>query len=597
MAQMTDDWPNLVTMFFRQADRFGERPLLWQKSKGRWAPLTWREVAVSICRLARGLSSLGIRDGDRVMLVSENRPGWFVADFAIMAAGAVTVPAYTTNTEGDHLHILDNSGAAAVVVSTRALAERVLPAAFRSPDVRFVIVMDEVTLQQQPHFDVLTWGQVMDRGEADHTNIRAAAQTLSPEKLACLIYTSGTGGAPKGVMLSHRAILANIRGAIDVLSELPRGDEVFLSFLPLSHAYEHTVGQFLPIAIGAEIYYAGGVDRVAADLREIRPTIFSAVPRFYEVLRQRILQGIHKQGGLQERFFNWTLAIGRRRYEQPGNRGLWIRLLDRVLDRLVRDKIRERVGGRLKAMISGGAALDPELGIFFRALGLPLFQGYGQTEAAPLISVNRPSRPKPRTVGPAITGCEVRIADDGELLVRGENLMLGYWRNEGATAEALRDGWLHTGDIAEIDADGDIRITDRKKDLIVVSGGDNVSPARIEGLLTLHPEIAQAMVSGDGRSHLVALLVPNADWLREWAHGAGKPFDLAALATDPDLLRALAGPVEKVNGGLSVVEKLRRFAVAPEPFTIANGQLTPTLKVRRHIVNKVYGDRLRSLYD
>ena len=597
MAQMTDDWPNLVTMFFRQADRFGERPLLWQKSKGRWTPLTWRETAVSICRLARGLSSLGIRAGDRVMLVSENRPAWFVADFAIMATGAVTVPAYTTNTEGDHLHILDNSGAAAVVVSTRALAERVLPAAFRSPDVRFVIVMDEVKLQQQPHFDVLTWRQVMDRGEADHTNIRAAAQALSLDTLACLIYTSGTGGAPKGVMLSHRAILANIRGAVDVLSELPGGEEVFLSFLPLSHAYEHTVGQFLPIAIGAEIYYAGSVDRVATDLREIRPTVFSAVPRFYEVLRQRILQGISKQGGLPERFFNWTLAIGRRRYENPESLGLWTRLLDRVLDRLVRDKIRERVGGRLKAMVSGGAALDPELGLFFRALGLPLVQGYGQTEAAPLISVNRPSRPKPGTVGPAVAGVEVRIAEDGELLVRGENLMLGYWRNEAATAEALRDGWLHTGDIAEIDADGDICITDRKKDLIVVSGGDNVAPARIEGLLTLHPQIAQAMVAGDGRSHLVALLVPNAEWLGEWAKEAGKPFDLAVLADDPDLLRALAGPVEEVNRGLSVVERIRRFAVAPEPFSIDNGQLTPTLKVRRHIVGKVYGQRLRALYD
>ncbi|MFO1114009.1 MAG: AMP-binding protein, partial [Rhodospirillales bacterium] len=297
MPPMTEDWPNLVTMFFRQADRYGERPLLWQKREGRWVPLTWRETAVSICRLARGLTGLGIRAGDRVLLVSENRPAWFVADFAIMAAGAVTVPAYTTNTEGDHLHLLDNSGAAAVVVSTRALAERLLPAAFRSPDVRFVIAMDELNLQQQPHFDVLTWREVMARGEGDHSNVRAVAANVPPETLACLIYTSGTGGAPKGVMLSHRAILANIRGAVDVLSELNFSDEVFLSFLPLSHAYEHTIGQFLPIAIGAEIYYAGGVDRVATDLGEIKPTIFSAVPRFYEVLQQKIVTGVRKQGG------------------------------------------------------------------------------------------------------------------------------------------------------------------------------------------------------------------------------------------------------------------------------------------------------------
>lgn len=597
MPPMTDDWPNLVSMFFRQADRFGERPLLWQKHEGRWVPLTWRETAVSICRLARGLTSLGIRAGDRVLLVSENRPAWFVADFAIMAAGAITVPAYTTNTEGDHLHLLDNSGASAVVVSTRALAERLLPAAFRSPDVRFVIAMDELNLQQQPHFDVLTWREVMARGEDDHSNVRAAAAAVTPETLACLIYTSGTGGAPKGVMLSHRAILANIRGAVDVLGELNFSDEVFLSFLPLSHAYEHTIGQFLPIAIGAEIYYAGGVDRVATDLGEIRPTIFSAVPRFYEVLRQKIVAGVRKQGGLRERLFDWTLALGRHRYERPGGLGLAARPVDWLLDRLVRDKIRMRFGGRLKALVSGGAALDPELGIFFRAIGLPLFQGYGQTEAAPLISVNRPSRPKPQTVGPPIAGVEVRLAKDGEILVRGDVLMQGYWRNADATAQVLRDGWLHTGDVGEIDADGDIRITDRKKDLIVVSGGDNVSPARIEGLLTLRPEIAQAMVWGDGRSHLVALLVPNADWLRPWAREAGKPFDLPALSADPALLKALTAPVNEVNRSLSVVERIRRFAVVPEPFTIENGQMTPTLKIRRHVIADAHGERLQALYD
>jgi long-chain acyl-CoA synthetase len=591
---MTDDWPNLVTMFFRQADRFGERPLLWHKRDGRWSPLTWREVAVKICMLARGLRSLGLAAGDRVVLVAENRPAWFVADFAIMAAGAVTVPAYTTNTEADHLHVLDNSGASAVVVSTRRLAERLLPAAYRCPDVRFVVAIDELSLQQQPHFDVLTWHAVMERGEADHTNIRAAAATMGREDLACLIYTSGTGGAPKGVMLPHGAILANISGATEILSELGLGDEVFLSFLPLSHAYEHTVGQFLPIALGAEIYYAESVDRVAADLADVRPTIFSAVPRFYEVLQQRILHGVRKQGGFRERLFEWTLALGRRRYEN--SLGLGGRLADLLLDRLVRDKVRARFGGRLKALVSGGAALDPGLGVFFRAIGLPLFQGYGQTEAAPLISVNRPSRPKLHTVGPPLRGVEARIAPDGEILVRGACLMRGYWRNEDATANALRDGWLHTGDIGEIDADGDIRITDRKKDLLVVSGGDNVSPARIEGLLTLRPEIGQAMVWGDGRPHLVALLVPNADWLRQWARDAGKPFDLPVLAADPAVLSALGAAVNDVNRGLSVIEKIRRFVVAPEPFTIDNGQLTPTLKIRRHVIGSTYGKLLESLY-
>lgn len=594
---MNDNWPNLVSMFFRQADRFGERPLLWHKRDGRWTPLTWREVAAKICLLARGLRSLGIGPGDRVVLVAENRPAWFVADFAIMATGAITVPAYTTNTEADHLHILDNSGAAAIVVSTRRLAERLLAAALHCPDVRLVVSMDELDLQQKPTFDVLTWREVMQRGDGDHTNVRAGAAALTRDDIACIIYTSGTGGAPKGVMLPHGAILANITGAIDVLAELSLGEEVFLSFLPLSHAYEHTVGQFLPIAIGAEIYYAESVDRVASDVAEVKPTIFSAVPRFYEIMQQKIVAGARKQGGLRERLFSWTVAIGRRRYESPHSLGVGSRLLDLLLDRVVRDKIRARFGGRLKAMVSGGAALDPGLAIFFRAIGLPLFQGYGQTEAAPLISVNRPLRPKLHTVGPPILGVEARIAEDGEILVRGPILMRGYWRNEEATSQALRDGWLHTGDIGEIDADGDIRITDRKKDLIVVSGGDNVSPARIEGVLTLRPEIAQALVWGDGRPHLVALLVPNLDWLRGWASKAGKPLDMNALSADPMLQQTLSAVINDVNRNLSVIERIRRFAIAPEPFTIENGQLTPTLKVRRHAVSAAHRERLDALYE
>ncbi len=398
-------------------------------------------------------------------------------------------------------------------------------------------------------------------------------------------------------MLHHGAILCNIAGAIDVLGELGLGDDVFLSFLPLSHAYEHTVGQLLPIALGAEIYYAESVDRVATNLREARPTIIFAVPRFYEILHQRIMHEMRKQGGLRERLFLAALRLGRRRYLYPRRFGIGDRILDLLLDRLVRDRIRERFGGRLKAMVSGGAPLNVEVAIFFRALGLPLFQGYGQTEAAPLISVNRPSRPKLHAVGPPIKGSEVRIADDGEILVRGELVMQGYWRNDAATRQVIRDGWLHTGDIGGIDADGDIYITDRKKDLIVNSGGDNLSPARIEGLLILRPEIAQAMVYGDRRPHLVALLVPNQEWVERWAGMIGKPAKVAALANDPEFLEALGTAVDDVNRSLSIVERIRRFAVAPEPFTIENEQMTPTLKIRRHVIASIYGPTLEALYE
>ena len=592
-----EPWPNLVTMFFRQADRFGERPLLWHKRDGRWQPLTWREVAVRICMLARGLRSLGIGPGDRVVLISENRPAWFVADFAIMSLGAITVPAYTTNTEADHQHILDNSGACAVILSTRRLAKRLVPAALNCSDVRFVIAIDELEIKQQSNFEVLTWREVMARGEKDHSNIRAGATRLKRSDTACIIYTSGTGGAPKGVMLAHGAILANVSGATHVLSALPPGDHVFLSLLPLSHAYEHTVGQFLPVALGAEIYYAEGIDRVAANIAEVRPTILSAVPRFYEMLLQRITQTARKQGVLRQRLFDLALELGRKRQLQNGHLGLGARLVNLILDRTVRAQVQARFGGRLKAMVSGGAPLNPDIALFFRALGIPVFQGYGQTEAAPLISVNHPLRPKVHTVGPPIPGADVQVADDGEILVRGEIVMQGYWRNEDATRQAIRDGWLHTGDIGQIDADGDIVITDRKKDLIVNSGGDNLSPARIEGLLALRPEISQAMVWGDRRPHLVALLVPRDDWLAAWAKQAGKPANLAEIADDPALIKALSAVIDEVNRSLSVTEKIRRFTIAREPFGIDNEQMTPTLKIRRHVIGKVYGSTLDALYD
>jgi long-chain acyl-CoA synthetase len=595
---MADDtWPNLVAMFFRQADRFGERPLLWHKREGRYAPLTWREVAAQISTLARGLRSLGVQPGERIALLSENRPAWLVADLAIMATGAITVPTYTTNTEADHLHILDDSGASLVIVSTRRLAQRILPAAMRCPHMRFVIAIDELGLHQQPDFDVLTWREVMARGERDDTDIPAQAPGIERAETACIIYTSGTGGAPKGVMLHHGAILSNIAGAIDVLGELGLGDDVFLSFLPLSHAYEHTVGQFLPIALGSEIYYAESIDRVAANLREARPTILVSVPRFYEVLHQRMLHGLRQEGRLRRRLFLAAVEFGRRRHLHPDQFGIGARIVDFFLDHLVRDTVRERLGGRLKAMVSGGAPLNPDVAIFFRALGLPLFQGYGQTEAGPLISVNRPCRPKLHTVGPPVKGAEVRIAEDGEILVRGELVMRGYWRDEGATKRVIRDGWLHTGDVGEIDADGDIRITDRKKDLIVNSGGDNLSPARIEGLLTLRPEIAQAMVWGDRRPHLVALLVPNYEWAKSWAQAAGRPADLVKLAGDPEFQKALGEVVDDVNRGLSVVERIRRFAVAAQPFTIDNEQMTPTMKIRRHVIAREYGPMLDALYE
>ncbi len=590
------NWPNLAAMFFNQVDRLGDRPFLWAKRHGTYKALSWGDVAARVTPLARGLLALGVAPGDRVMLVSENRPAWLVSDLAIMSTGAVTVPAYTTNSVDNHLHILRDSGARGAIVSNRRLAEKLLPAAHKAPEAEFVIAMDLPDLAQELSVEVLHLDDVLDRGREGHRNIVEMAGKWAPDDMACIIYTSGTGGAPKGVMLSHRNILFNCEGAIDALTELGMENEVFLSFLPLSHSYEHMAGQFFPMTIGAEIYYAEGADTLAANMVEARPTIMTAVPRLYETLYQRITRGVRKAGGAKEKLFTKALDLGARRHQAPESLSLGERILDGVLDVLVRKKVQARFGGRLKAMVSGGAPLNPEIGLFFTALGLRILQGYGQTETSPSVSINQPQGMKLHTVGPPLKGVEVKIADDGEILVRGELVMQGYWRNEEATRKTIRDGWVHTGDIGLIDEDGHLQITDRKKDIIVNSGGDNISPQRVEGLFIIEPEIAQAMVYGDKHPHLVGLLVPDAEWLTEWAEAAGKEGGLAGLADDKDLHQALSAVVEKVNGSLSTTEKVRHFQIATEPFTTDNGLLTPTLKIRRHKINEIYGDTLEALY-
>jgi long-chain acyl-CoA synthetase len=331
-------------------------------------------------------------------------------------------------------------------------------------------------------------------------------------------------------------------------------------------------------------------------MAQAKPTIMTAVPRLYEMLHARITRGLKSKGGLSQKLFDKALDLGTRRYHDPGALGLGERAMNTVLDALVRSKVRGRFGGRLKALVSGGAPLNPDIGIFFTALGLRILQGYGQTEAAPVISVNRPVKAKMHTVGPPMLDVSVRIAEDGEILVQGDLVMQGYWRNEDATREVIRDGWLHTGDVGLMDEDGYIVITDRKKDIIVNSGGDNLSPQRVEGILSLEPEIAQAMVHGDRRPHLVGLLVPDGEWMEKWAADHARPADLAVLANDDDFQKDLGAAVSRVNEGLSNIERVRRFLVAPDPFTIENGQMTPTMKVRRHVLREIYGEALEALY-
>jgi len=589
-VRVLEHFPNLVTMFFSRAREKGDAPFLWAKQDGQWHATSWADAAAQVSSLAAALGTLGLGRGDRVMLVSENRPEWCIADLAIMAAGCVTVPTYTTNTERDHQHILENSGARAIILSTQKLARIAMPAVLRSTACETVIGIEPMRVGQGVAFH--DWATLLGAHVSDVERTAAMAD-FAREDLACILYTSGTGGAPRGVRQHHGAILHNVEGASALVAEdFGWDDEIFLSFLPVSHAYEHTGGQFLPIGLGAQIYYAEGLEKLASNIEEVRPTIMIVVPRLFEVLRARILKSVEKQGRLPRYLMARALEIGAR--EKPRLIDLPMRLL---LSRTLRKQVAQRFGGRLKAMVSGGAPLNPEVGHFFQALGLTFLQGYGQTEAAPVISCNRPRAGlKMDTVGPPIANTEVRIAEDGEILVRGELVMHGYWHNEEESARVLRDGWLHTGDVGHIDEKGRIVITDRKKDLIVNDKGDNIAPQRVEGMLTLEPEILQAMVAGDRRPHLVGLVVPDPDWARGWAAAEGLPYDPAALRGDPRFCHALTAAVDRVNANLSVIEKVRRILIADEPFTIENAQLTPSLKVRRHVLRDVYGDRLDALY-
>jgi long-chain acyl-CoA synthetase len=579
-------------MFYAQATRFSDGALLHGRAGKGWRDVNWHEAATAARRLGTALAALGIRPGDRVMLVSENRPEWLIAEIAILSAGAIAVPAYTTNTTADHTHILSDSGARAAIVSTAALADQLLPAVNQSNACKHVISMEPLNLAQALGAEIHGWDDLI--AGAPDTPPHDGARTDT----AVIIYTSGTGGAPKGVMLSHGAILCNCAGAQHLFRCLPFSHEKFLSFLPLSHSYEHMAGQFLPIAIGAEIFYASGLDSLAQDMLDARPTIMTAVPRLYEVLKNRITTAVERAKPLNRTLFERALSIGRKRIEAPQSLAWYERLMDPLLDTLVRKKVAGRFGGHLRFLISGGAPLNYEVGIFFSALGVKILQGYGQTEASPVISCNPPERPRIETVGPIFRGCEARIADDGEICVRGELVMQGYWENPTATADTICDGWLHTGDIGTFDDDGHLRITDRKKDIIVNSGGDNISPQRVEGFLTLEPEIAQAMVYGDRRPHLVALLVPDESDARAWAAGRGLADNarLSDIVRVPDFRDHMAAALERVNANLAPIERVRRFIVIDEAFTVENEEMTPTLKLRRHILKQRFGEKLDALY-
>jgi long-chain acyl-CoA synthetase len=553
-------WPNLASMMFDLATKWPQKPLFRAYRDNAWHTTHWGEFARMTASCARHLRAQGISPGDRVVICAENRPDYPIAEIALMAIRAVPVPTYTTNTIADHTHILRDSGARAVIVSSGSFADRMRVA---GETVGGLDLLLEMGSEQ--------WNMML-ADTAPPDDVMREAELIPPTAMACLIYTSGTAGAPRGVMLPHRCILSNCRGAFELVRPLRLKDEIYLSYLPLSHSYEHTVGNFFFASLGSEIVYSRGAEHLAADMLHIRPTILTAVPRVLEIIRGRVIVQVTRQAAWKQHLFNRAMDIGYKRLDGVAL-SLFEWLIDPVLDYLVRSKVRDRFGGRLKAAVSGGARLEPDVGRFFLALGILLLQGYGQTEAGPVISATAPEAIRIDTVGPPLLGVELRLADDGEILVRGDLVMDGYWGRPSDTALAIQDGWLHTGDIGTIDERGNLRITDRKKDIIVLSGGENVSPAKIEGMLIAEPEIAQAVVAGDGRTGLTALLV------------AAEGHDEVSVAL----------ALTRTNHRLSVTERIRRHALV-QAFTVENGLLTPTHKIRRLMVIRANAEVLSRLH-
>ena len=571
---------SLNKLFFDRAEQYNEKPFLWTKKNKEWIPLTWNETSLKVKEFAGGLRSLGVKPGDKIVIVSENRPEWIIADLAINLIGAITVPAYTTNTEDDHHYILEHSDAKAVIASNNILANRVALATTRTNLCKILITLDNYSGFEPDNLKIIKFEEVGDFGKNNIETALDHFEDIQPDDVSCIIYTSGTGGRPKGVMLTHKNIFSNLQGAEDLLEIIGKKDNKYLSLIPLSHSYEHTAGLYLQIDLGSQIYFCEGPEKFSQNLNEVSPTLTTAVPRIFEVIHDRIKIQMKNQNPIIKFIFNRAVKVGIKRHHHGLN--LLENIEYRSYTSLIRKKINKQLGGNLRAFVSGGAALNPEIGDFFIGLGVKILQGYGQTEASPLISANRPEKIRIETVGPAVKGVEAKLTEEGELIVKGDCVMKGYWKDEKATSETIIDGWLHTGDIATIAEDGFITITGRKKELIVNSGGDNIAPARPEAALTFQETIFQSMVIGDRRPYLVAVIVPEVEKTKSLG--------------EKEINEIISSEVKKANEGLSSIEKIRKFIIAKEPFSTENGLLTPTMKVKRHKVFEIYGETLDDLY-
>jgi long-chain acyl-CoA synthetase len=567
-----NEFNSLIDLYFYQAKKQNPQSIFleWLNPQNK-KKFTWSETSSNIYKLAKIIKE-NIADKERCLLVSENRPEWLISDIAVMLANGITVPAYTTYTENDYRYLIEDCQPSVIIVSNNEMHDKLKNIIEEKDFIKKVITFEKISSRNYKNkyldFNSIIESNLLESDKIKNLNLKRT----SP---ACIIYTSGTGGNPKGVILSHGGILNNLEGACEILRPLINKRPIFLTWLPLSHSYEHTV-QFAQIAVGAKVFYAEKIEKLLDNISEAKPTIMTAVPRFYQNLYNKINMNMKKAKGLKAKLIKTTIYLGKKiLLKQKMN--FSEKLMNFIVNVLVRKKVKKQFGGNLKAFVSGGGALDKEIGEFLNAIGLPTLQGYGLTETSPVVSCNPIHKIRVETVGPPFKGNQVKIAEDGEILVKGENVMLGYWNKREDTEKVLKDGWLHTGDIGEIDSkDGYLKITDRKKDIIVSAGGDNISPAKIENQLTNSPAIDQCMVYGDGKNYLVALIVPNKDF-------EGQKEKINEI-------------VGEINKNLTLLEKIKKFYLINEGFSIENGLLTPTMKVKRNKVIAKYKNILENFY-
>jgi len=560
---------NLLELFYEQYQKQNKKSIFLQSLREPKKEYSWEDVYLNINKLSEEISK-HIKKGDRCLLVSENRPEWMISDLSIMLSGGVTVPAYTTYTERDYEYIIDDCTPAIIIISDKIQYEKIKNIIPKKDFVKKIIFIENIeNTNEEANL------KMYDIFRKDYcNNLNFSDLKIQRKDMACIIYTSGTQGDPKGVMLSHGGILNNCEGAYKLLKTFISKKPRFLTWLPLSHSYEHTV-QFVQIVVGARIFYAESIDKLIKNMNDCSPEIMTAVPRFYQNLYQKINTSFSKSTGLKKLLVNKTVQLGRKKLNKQ-KLSLIENVTNFICEKLVRKKIKNQFGGTLKAFISGGGALDEEVGSFLNSIGLPTLQGYGLTETSPVVSCNTIEEIKVETVGIPFKGNLVKIADDGEILVKGENVMLGYWKNEAETNKVLKNGWLSTGDIGEFDGEF-LKITDRKKDIIITPGGDNISPIKIENDLNKLEFIEQSLVCGDNKAYLVSLIVLNQ-----------KHKDITE--------KQIQQEIDKINKNLSKIEKIKKFFIIKDQFTIENGMMTPTLKLKRYKIIKKFKLEIEKLF-